>query len=132
MTPALIPYYAACTEPRLQLVRNLSTRCYVRDAVLQDRKWDFAGKHTPLIGLGHVVLRGVFWSSDLHGDGASSILGLWSGCAMDVVTEEQFDADICVAGGDGDGWRDDSEDIMDPLERYWHEEDPYGERAASV
>jgi hypothetical protein len=86
----------------------------VRNSVVQRRNDEYRDWPGRRMGLGHVLLWKIVWSSDPSG--ISGPVGGWAGCAMDVVTEEQFDAEISAA----DKWRDDSKAIVDLLDYHWH------------
>lgn len=107
------------------ILRNLTTREYVRSDAIALRPEYIHGPNIDVIGFGEVVLSRICWSSDpsvsISGRKYNSNIhrGIWAGHCFDITTRAQHEERV------NEEWEDVSEEVAKEIANIWESE--YGD-----
>jgi hypothetical protein len=102
------------------VLRNLTTREFVRAEAIALRPELVRGPIIGRLGFGEVVLARICWSSDVSDVPGHRALnrGVWAGHRLDIVTAETLRME---EGERGDRWKDISEEVKEEVAEIWKE-----------
>ena len=117
LVPKLSRFYP---KDQLWILRNLTTREYVRSEAIALKPEYIHGPHIDFLGFGEVILSRVSWSTDpsvatpyeggLH-------RGVWAGHYFDITTMARHEQDTKE-----EGWKDVSEEVAEEIAKIWEGE----------
>jgi hypothetical protein len=107
-----------CPVEKSWILRNLTTKQFVRSEGIALRPDFIGGPHIKILGFGHVVLSRICWSSDSNTglDYKGNIhRGIWAGHSFDITTVDRHEEAI----KNDQGWEDISEEVAEELAEIW-------------
>ncbi|KAI1325157.1 hypothetical protein F5Y16DRAFT_423218 [Xylariaceae sp. FL0255] len=98
------------------ILRNLSTKQFVRAEAIAIRHGDIHGPHIQMFGFGEVVMVRTRWATSLSGDPELDrwLRGPWTGHRLDTMSGQIHDEQTY-----GQDWSDVSEEVAHEMAEFW-------------